>query len=696
MADTAVLEIGTEELPAKKVPGILTSLREVTESKMDKNRLNCEKIKVMAAPRRLSVLLEGLEEYQDDLVEEIRGPARNIAFDEKGEPTKAAEGFARGQGIEVEDLEARKTENGEYMFAVVEHENKHAYEVLPNVFQQVITGLDLPVTMRWGDYDMDFIRPIHWILALYNSRTLKFDLEAVTSGNKSRGHRFLGSGEFTVESAENYLDKLRDNYVLVDPGEREEKIRAGISRIEKKFSASADLDSELLQEVLYLVEYPTPLAGEFDDKYLQLPEPVLVTPLKEHQRYFPLRDEDGNLIPIFIAVRDGGEAYIDTVKEGNEKVIAARLADAEFYYQRDQEKSMEERAEGLKGLVFREELGTMYDKVMRVREFCSYLAAKISLPEEMEDSLLRAAFLAKADLASEMVREFSELQGIIGSEYAAEEGESREVCRAIEEHYYPRYAGDRLPETEISSLLALADKLDTLVGCFGIGLIPSGSEDPYGLRRSAMGAVRILKAGEYNLELSQLCRKVYLCYQDAGCDLERDSRKTMKDLEEFLLGRIKYFLRDEDKIEHDIVEAVVGELPNIVHLLFASAHQCSEIRETDSFKELVTAYNRAESIIGNRTEGEVNENFFKSMEERNLYSACREVEEKVLKPGSDFDYTHNFRVLSELVEPVHEFFENVRVMSNDDSVRNNRLDLLQKVLGLMSLLGDLTKIELEG
>ncbi|MFW5999529.1 MAG: glycine--tRNA ligase subunit beta [Halanaerobiaceae bacterium] len=696
MADTAVLEIGTEELPAKKVPGILTNLRKVTEKKLEKNRLNCENIRVMAAPRRLAVLLEELEEYQDDLVEEIRGPARNIAFDEEGKPTKAAEGFARGQGVEVDDLQARETGNGEYMFAVVEHEKKPAYEVLPDIFREMIKDLKLPVTMRWGDYDMDFIRPIHWVLALHNSRTLGFELGPVTSGNTSYGHRFLGSGEFVIESASEYIDKLRENYVLVDPEEREEKIKAGIAGIEKRFSASADLDADLMQEVLYLVEYPTPLAGEFDEKYLQLPEPVLVTPLKEHQRYFPLRGEKGDLLPVFVAVRDGGEEYLDKVREGNEKVIEARLADARFYYRRDQEKTMEERIEGLKGLVFREELGTMYNKIMRVKSFCAYLATEISLPEVKKDNLLRAAHLAKADLASEMVREFSELQGIIGSEYAAEAGEKREICLAIEEHYYPRYAGDRLPETEIARLLALADKLDTLVGCFGIGLIPSGSEDPYGLRRFAMGVVRILKAGEYNLEISQLCQQVYSSYRDTGCELERDVRKTIEELEEFLLGRVEYFLREEQNIEHDVVAAVVGGLPGNVSLLFNSARSCAKIRKSGSFEEMVTAFNRVESITGEREEAEVDQSLFREEVEKELYSASLTVEENILEFGSDYDYSHNFNVLLELVDPVHEFFENVRVMAEDDLVRENRLNLLRRVLGLMSLLGDLTEIKLEG
>ena len=478
MSHKALLEIGTEEIPAKLAPEIHDDLLDTAREIMKENRIPAGEINVMGAPRRLVLIFSNIGARQEKEVEEIKGPPENIAYDDNGEPTEALKGFMSNKGLSSQQLEIRETDRGRYLYAVIEREKKSVFELLPEVFADIIKGLNFSQSMHWGKEEFEFVRPIHWICALFDDRVVNFSIANIDSDNKTRGHRFLAPEPLIVESVDKYIDLLKKNFVLVDPRARKRKIKEGISRLEEKYQVAADLKSDLLQEVIHLVEYPTPFYGEFAPRYLDLPEPVLVTPTREHQRYFPVRDSKGALASGFIGVRDGSEQSLETVVEGNEKVLKARFDDAEFYYDQDLEVSNEARIEMLKGLLFREELGSMYDKIVRLEKIVSFVAEKMEYPPSQRESISRAAYLSKSDLVSDMVREFPELQGTMGGIYAREEGEPAEIYKAVAEHYHPEYAGDRLPETGEGKILALADKLDNLCGCFAAGLQPTGSEDP--------------------------------------------------------------------------------------------------------------------------------------------------------------------------------------------------------------------------
>ena len=688
----AILEIGTEEIPAKKVAGIHHNLKTLAEELMDENRISVKEINVIGAPRRLTLIFDQISEYQDDLVEEIKGPPYNIAFDDEGNPTKAAVGFAGNNNIEVDDLEIRDTDNGKYMFAIIERKNQATVELLPEIFSQIITDLDFPVTMRWGDKDLEFIRPIHWICSMFDEKVIEFEVEGIKSGAVTRGHRFLSDGEIKINSAADYIDQLRQEYVIVDPQERKEKILSGIKSIEQNNQGHVETDPELMEEVIHLVEYPTPFCGEFEKRYLKLPEPVLVTPTKEHQRYFPVRNHKDELISKFVGVRDGGENHLETVTEGNEKVLRARFADAEFYYEKDLEISMETRINKLQGIVFREELGTMYDKVNRIKKIVSWLGNKIDLPCEKIADTERAAYLSKADLVSHMVREFPELQGIMGKVYAKREGENQQVCRAISEHYRPKFSEDDLPSSTEARLISIADKFDTLVGCFGIGLIPTGSEDPYGLRRSAIGIIRIIEDSNIDIKLTQMCGFVI----DLFSNLTRPEENVKNEVVNFLLERLDSSLNNRG-ISYDVIQSSIKGLPANVPQIVSCSELITDIKNEKMFIELVTAYNRVQSIIksSDNKQNQINSELLLESEEKNLYNTYLEVSKKLDNINKRSDFRKIYQILKSLIDPVHNFFENVIVMADREEIKQNRLNLLNSILEQMSLLGELSEIVVE-
>ncbi len=690
MNHKALLEIGTEEIPAKQINTIHNNLLSVTEDILTAYRIGYNNINVMGAPRRLSVLIEGIAEEQEDLVEEIKGPPYNIAFDDDGQPTKAAQGFAAGQGITVEELEVKETDRGDYLFAVLEKEGQPVFELLADVYSEIITSLKFPISMRWGDYEFDFIRPLHWLLGLFDDKKIDFEVANIKSGGNSRGHRFLANKDVNISSVSEYLDSLRENYVIVDPEERKEIIINDIKSIEKDVKGNVIIDEDLLGEVIHLVEYPTVFYGSYDSKYLKMPEPVLVTPIKEHQRYFIVRNEEDNLKPNFVAVRDGAKDYIDVVRDGNEKVVKARLDDAEFYYEKDIKLTMNERVNQLKELVFVEELGTMYDKVGRIKKLVAYLGQKLKLSDKELKRAERAAVLSKADLVSHMVREFSELQGIIGREYAALEGEEPEVCKAISEHYLPRYAGDRLPETREGRLVSIADKIDTLVGSFGTGMIPTGSEDPYGLRRSAIGLVRIFKQAAIDVSMVEIIEKSYSIFNE----LKRDKEEVIADLMKFNLERIEYLLAGQDT-DHDIIEAVIENAGGNIPRIFALADIYKQLRNEEEFSEMITAFTRIQNIAGDWSGGEIREELFEEKVEENLYKIYKDVKNKIKEAKEDKDYMLLYKNLQKLIKPVHDFFESVMIMADDENVKENRLNLLTAIYKQLLLMGDMSRIVIE-
>ncbi len=472
-----LLEIGTEEIPAGFIPQALHDLENLVRKELETNRIDFENVRSLGTPRRLVLFVESVSERQRDWEEKKIGPSRQAAFDKDGNPTRAAIGFAKGQSVPVESLQVVQTEKGEYVCATKKEAGKPTADLLPLLFPRMILSIPFQKSMRWADVPIRFVRPIHWILALFGGETIPFEIGNVRSGNVTYGHRFMRPGAIPVEGFQDYLKKTREAFVLVDPGERKKKIEEEMAREETTLSGQVLKDEELLDEVSFLVEYPVALCGGFDSKFLSLPAEVLIHSMKEHQRYFPIVDRQGRLLPQFICISNIAPADPKVVIKGNERVLRARLADAAYFFQEDMKVPLEKRVEQLKQVVFQAKLGTSYEKMSRFRQLASWIAERID--PALKGAVERAAFLCKADLVTGMVGEFPKLQGIVGREYARLSGEKTEVAEAIHEHYLPAFAGDRLPGSPIGDIVSMADKMDTIVGCFGVGLAPTGTADPF-------------------------------------------------------------------------------------------------------------------------------------------------------------------------------------------------------------------------
>ncbi|HMA60845.1 MAG TPA: glycine--tRNA ligase subunit beta [Halanaerobiales bacterium] len=689
MSNRSLLEIGTEEIPAKLVKDIYSNMKEKMSELLEENRIEYENIKVYGAPRRIAVEINGLSEFQKQEVNEIKGPPKNIAFDDEGDPTKAATGFAQSQNIEVDELEERDTERGIYLYAVVERERAETKELLKDLYKRLIKEVNLPITMRWSDHDLRFIRPIHWLVSLYNDETIKFELEHLTASNETWGHRFLANKSFEVNSVDEYQEVLKKAKVIVDPQERREIILEEIGTIILEKKLKFKLDNQLMDEVVHLVENPSPFLASFDEKYLELPEPVIVTPLKEHQKYFPLWDQNDDLSNRFIVVKEGGKEYIDNVREGNEKVLKARLEDAEFYYQRDIQEDLDQFLEDLNGLILREELGSMYDKTLRNVDLSEKIAANLNFAEDDIEKIKKAARYAKVDLVSQMVREFPELQGVMGSIYAYNNGMSNDVSLAIRDHYLPDSADSKLPGTELGKIVSLSDKIDTLTGFFGINLIPTGSQDPYGLRRAAIGIFRLIEDLNYEVEIEKLFRYSLEVFNQSQQVLKLEADELLNKIHEFMVDRIQYIFKDRG-YDIDIIRTVIFGLPLSIPLIKKAIRLLDEVKYNKSFQEFLTAFNRVDSIIKDIDQKEVKPDLFEKEEEENLYNKYKEISTKVNKNLEQRELKQAYNHLIDIIDPIHDFFEEVRVMAEDERTQKNRLALLYNIQLLMKSLGDFT------
>ncbi|MDZ7672106.1 MAG: glycine--tRNA ligase subunit beta [Halanaerobiales bacterium] len=682
----SILEIGTEEIPAKLVDEIYSNFEQKTKELLDEYRISFDDIDVFGSPRRIAVKITGLSELQNKTVNEIKGPPKNIAFDDNNEPTKAATGFAKGQGIEVSDLIERETDRGIYLYAVIEKDRENTKEVLSTVYKRLIKEVNLPITMRWSNHNLKFIRPIHWILALFNDEKIEFSLEHLKASNITYGHRFLANRKFVIKTVDDYKRVLKKADVVVDPEQRKEIILQEINTIILEKNLKFKKDENLLKEVIHLVENPSPFIASFDEKYLKLPEPVIVTPLKEHQKYFPLWNKDGSLSNKFVVVKEGGKEYINNVREGNEKVLRARLEDADFYYKRDLNSSLDSFFEDLKGLVLREELGSMYDKSKRNMELSKKIAKQLDFSEEEIEMAEKASKYSKVDLVSLMVREFPELQGVMGSIYAKKEGYNQKICDAIKEHYLPDSADSKLPSSKLSKVVSLSDKIDTLTGFFGINLIPTGSQDPYGLRRAAIGIYRLIEDLNFELEVEKLFQLSLEVYRDANQDLKIDD-KVISNIREFMLDRIQYIFKDKG-YDVDIIRTVVYGLPLSIPLIKKALKLLDDVKDNESFNEFLTAYNRVDSIIKDVKAADVDENLFEKEEEKILYNQYKKIYNEVNSHIDNNNLENAYDSLIKIIEPVHDFFEEVRVMAEDPKIKNNRLSLLKNIQVLMKSLGD--------
>mgnify|MGYP001950137006 CR=1 FL=1 len=667
-----------EECPARFIDRALQDLAAGLEQALAAARLDYERVERYATPRRLAVIVHGLSQRQRDLEAEVKGPPVRIAFDSEGRPTKAALGFAASQGVSVDHLVRKSIEGGEYLFAVRREAGRPAGAVLGELLAQVVKALRFPKSMRWTDEGTRFARPIRWLVALLGEEVVDVEVAGVRSDRVTYGHRFLAPQPIELKSAAEYVDVLAARgWVLVDVEERKARIREGVTALGRQAGGDVVIDDELLAEVTHLVEYPTPLLGSFDRRYLELPSEILVTTMREHQKYFPVRGENGALLPAFVAVRNGGTEGLELVRAGNERVLAARLADAQFFYTEDRKRPLAQRVEELRAVLFQEQLGSVWEKVERVR---SVVRAVVQGKEGLEGRVAavadRAAYLAKADLVTHVVYEFPELQGVMGREYALASGEEPEVAEAIFEHYLPRFAGDELPRTLPGALVALADKMDTIVGCFAIGLVPTGSADPYALRRAALGIIRILRRHRPPFTLGELLAASLAAYRGR---LHIDEPVKARVLDFFQARARNLF--EEEGFRYDLVDAALAL--GVEDLVAAEARLAALVAagETPAFDAALAAHTRAANLAAKyEGDGAVDPSLFQHEAERALYERVQEAEREIDALASAQRYREALEAAATLKEPLDAFFAGVMVMVDEDAVRTNRLALLARVV----------------
>ena len=681
-----LLEIGTEEIPAHAMPGILQELKVHAEKMLQDLRLEHGKVRTMGTPRRLALLVDAVAERQEDRTEEKKGPSLAVAFDKDGQPTRAAQGFARGQGVAVTDLLQRDG----YVYALRQEKGEATAKLLQTALPALISGLSFPNSMRWGDLDFRFIRPLRWLVALFGEDVVPFTLANVQTGKYSRGHRFLYEGEVLIPDAAHYEKAMASAFVLVDPEKRKARIVAGLHDVANKANAKVEIDAGLLEEVLYLVEYPTALCGTFEEKYLQLPEEAVITPMRDHQRYFPARDAEGKLLPLFLTVRNGGDHALATVQHGNERVLRARLADAQFFFDEDRKQSLAAHVEKLKPVVFQEGLGTLYDKAKRLEALAPLVAKALGANEEEQQQAARAGLLAKADLVTGMVTEFTELQGVMGREYARLDGEPEAVAVAIDEHYRPRAAGGILPQTMVGLAVSLADKLDNILATFSRGLVPTGSEDPFALRRQALGMVLALFEAKNSIALPPLAEQAL---QLLGMDKQRQT-ELLASFENFLRLRLKNALEGQN-IRYDVIDASLTDI-HAPYLTLLKAQALQEAVDDGTIKGTAEGMARVANIVAkNKIEATAfDESLFETPEEKELavaYASTKSAIESLLE-GEDFKGALD--ALEGLRAPIAAFFTAVLVMVKDIKVQKNRLALLHAIDELGKRVVDLSKLVL--
>lgn len=685
MAKDLLLEIGTEEIPAHFMPGILAQIKDKATAKLQEMRLDFAEITTLGTPRRAALLVTGLAETQTGASSEYKGPSTSIAFDQDGNPTKAAIGFASGKKVDVNDLVVKDG----YVYAVSNEEGKQTASLLPAFLQELVEGLNFPKNMRWGNLDFRFVRPLRWLVALYDNEIIDFTVATVKSGRVSRGHRFLSEGDFTIEKASDYVEACEKAFVIVDQEKRREMIKAQIEAIAKEHNGHAEITEDLLEEVIYLVEYPTALCGTFEDKYLQLPKEAVMTPMRDHQRYFPVLDDNNNLLPLFITVRNGGDYCLDKVQHGNERVLRARLADAQFFFDEDRKHTLADYVEKLKTVVFQEGLGTIYDKANRLAELSAFIGTKVNATEAQIATTKRAALLAKADLVSAMVCEFTELQGIMGREYALLDGEGEEVATAIYEHYMPRFAGDAEPKTVAGRLVSLADKIDNIVATFSRGLVPTGSQDPFALRRQALGIVHTIIEANYSISISEITDKA----MDLLGITEAEKRSEIqKNVAEFFTLRLKNVLSDNN-VRYDIIDAVLENADEIASTYAKACVTATEIA-SGALNDAIQAFVRVGNISKKAESETINPELFALAEEKALYEAYEIVAKEVQTALNANDYKVAIDKMQTLTAPINNFFDNVMVMDKDEQIKNNRLALLKNIDTLIKTIADFSKIVL--
>ncbi|HLR40127.1 MAG TPA: glycine--tRNA ligase subunit beta [Virgibacillus sp.] len=689
MTQDVLFEIGLEELPARFIDDAEAQLLSKTEKWLEELRVSHESITSFSTPRRLAVLIKGLAEEQTTIEEEAKGPAEKIAKDAEGNWTKAAIGFTKGQGKTTDDIYMKEIKGTNYIFVKKHIEGKPTIDLLPS-FQSIIESIQFGNNMRWGSEAIRYVRPIRWLVALYNDQVIPFEIAHVKSSNITYGHRFLGEA-VTLKNPAEYEVRLRENFVIANPREREQLIVEGIKMLEERKGFRVPTEQELLDEVRNLVEFPTVFTGSYDPSFLQLPSEVLVTSMKEHQRYFPVTSNDGTLLAYFVGVRNGDDHAIDTVVRGNEKVLHARLSDAWFFYEEDQKQSIAFFQEKLERVVFQEKLGTIDDKVKRIVHISKQLGQLLDVDEEILAKTVRTAEICKFDLTTNMVNEFTELQGMMGETYAIYFGEDKAVATGIREHYLPDHANGELPSSTVGAVVSVADKLDTIVGCIAVGLTPTGSQDPYGLRRQAVGILRIMRDNNWDISLESIVETTQGLYR--AMDMEQgDNEKVKQALHQFFQLRATYLFKEMD-IEQDVIQAVLHSEIGIFGYTSTKANALSEKRNDDQFKNVQEALVRVLNLAKKAAHTEVSADLFETPSEKSLFEQYQTVLDDYKTANDKQDAAVALAELSKLADPIHDFFDHNMVMAEDEQIRNNRLALVNNIAILIKDFADLSVIE---
>lgn len=690
MSKELLFEIGVEEIPAGFLSKALIDMEEIISKSLQEKRIAFQGIRCLATPRRLTLSIAAVSPKQEDQLSEKLGPAKKTAFDENGQPTKAALGFARGQGLEVAQLVTIVTEKGEYLGARKTISGQPTADLLPEILKNFLLSLPFKKSMRWAAYNLRFARPIHWLLAIYDGKVVELQIEDIKSGPASFGHRFLSPDPFIVSGLTDYLNKTREHFVIACPAERKQIILEEAQKAAAAVGGKLFYTAELLETVAFLVEYPVIIRGGFDENYLRLPKDVLTTTMIAHQKYFPVVNEDGQLLPYFIAVSNTRAKNMDIVAKGNERVLRARLADAEFFFTEDKKISLENRVESLKKVVFHTLLGTSHKKVTRIRKLAVKIAAKVK--PSVKKNVDRAALLAKADLESLMVGEFAELQGIMGREYALLAGENPAVAQAIYEHYLPVVAGGTLPQSDEGAIVGIADKMDSIVGFFAVGLPPTGTADPYALRRQALGIINIILSHGYALRLDFLIDECLLQLKEA---LKKPAGDVKKEVLEFFKGRLQNQLINQG-FAYDTVEAILNaEIADLV-LTTRKVQALQNFRSHPEFEPLSIAFKRVDNILKDFAGGLTDVNLLSNHAEIQLFTALDSVKIRVEKGIAENDFQTALLKLAALRPSVDNFFEKVMVMDKDEKIRVNRLALLADISALFHKIADFSKIVTAG
>ncbi|WP_149093291.1 glycine--tRNA ligase subunit beta [Paenibacillus terrae] len=689
MSKDLLFEIGLEEVPARFIPAAIQQLKERMTAWLDSSRIAHGDVEAYATPRRLAVLVKEVAEKQEDINEEVKGPSRKIALDEAGNWSKAALGFARSQGVDPEQFTFKELGGVEYIYATKSSIGVPTAEVLSEGLLHILHAMTFPKFMRWASYDFKFVRPIRWLVALFGNDIVNLEIAGVQSGNLTRGHRFLGQ-DTVVESPADYVELLRKQHVIVDIAERQSIIVKQIEALAAEKDWTIAVKDDLLEEVLYLVETPTVLFGGFDPSFLNIPKDVLITSMREHQRYFPVLDRAGELLPYFVTVRNGGSQSLDVIAKGNEKVLRARLSDAKFFYEEDQRLEIKDALSKLESIVFHEELGTVGDKVRRIRRIADALAEKLRVSPDTQESVSRAADICKFDLVTQMVYEFPELQGVMGEDYARKAGEKEEVARAVFEHYQPRFAGETVPSTNAGAIVSIADKIDTITGCFSIGIIPTGSQDPYALRRQAAGIVQILLDRNLSATLSDVFNIALDVHDNLG-NMKRSADEIRKELHEFFGLRVKKLL--SETLRYDVVDAVLtAGFDDVASVVNRGAALMNGVQTGDAFKATVESFNRVGNLAAKAVHASVNTDEFTEQGEKALYEAWYGVYESYLTALQEGDATRALELASSITPAITAFFDSVMVMAEDDAIRNNRLALLAAIDTELKRFADFSKL----